>query len=105
MSKERIAVIENYLNRNPETPKKLQQMAMSNALYRAAVLNYFDSRIKSRQLIVGSIKAHPGIIIEQNKLVTVYLLLTPLSTIAMKIVKRLFRLTNLENRLRLSLKS
>ena len=105
MSKERIAVIGNYLNRNPETPKKLHQMAMSNALYRAAVLNYFDSRIKSRKLIVGSIKAHPGIIIEQNKLVTVYLLLTPLSTTAVKIVKRLFRLTNLENKLRLSLKS
>lgn len=105
MSKERIAVIENYLNRNPETPKKLQQKAMSNALYRAAVLNYFDSRIKSRKLIVGSIKAHPGIIIEQNKLVIVYLLLTPLSTTAMKIVKKLFPLTNLENRLRLSLKS
>lgn len=105
MSKERIAVIENYLTRNPETPKKLKQMAISNALYRAAVLNYFDSRIKSRKLIVGSIKSHPKIIIEQNKLVTVYLLLTPLSTAAMKIVKRLFRLTNLENKLRLSLKS
>lgn len=105
MSKERIAVIKNYLNRNPETPKKLQQMAMSNALYRAAVLNYFDSRIKSRKLIVGSIKAHPRIIFEQNKLVTVYLLLTPFSTTAMKIVKRLFRLTNLENKLRFSLKS
>jgi glycosyltransferase involved in cell wall biosynthesis len=105
MSKERIAVIENYLNRNPETPKKLQQMAMSNALYRAAVLNYFDSRINSRKLIVRSIRAYPRIIIEQNKFVSLYLLLTPLSNAAMKIVKRFFRLSNLENRLRLSLKS
>ncbi len=105
MSKERIAVIENYLMRNPETPKRLQAIAMSNALYRAAALNYFDSRIKSRKLIVESIKFYPRIIIEQNKLVTVYLLLTPLSNIAVKIVKKLFRLTNLENKIRLSLKS
>ena len=105
MSRERIAVTVNYLNRNPETPIELRRMAISNSLYRAAVLNYFDSRIKSRKLILRSIKSYPRIILEQNKLVTLYLLLTPLSSIGMKLVKRLFRLTNLENRLRLSLKS
>jgi glycosyltransferase involved in cell wall biosynthesis len=105
MSRERVAVIENYLGRNPETPIELRRMAKSNSLYRAAVLNYFDSRIDSRKLIVRSIKAYPRIIIEQNKLITLYLLLTPLSNAAMKIAKRLFRLSNLENRLRLSLKS
>ena len=105
MSRERIAVTENYLGRNPETPIELRRMAKSNSLYRAAVLNYFDSRIDSRKLIVRSIKAYPRIIIEQNKLITLYLLLTPLSNAAMKIVKRFFRLSNLENRLRLSLKS
>jgi len=105
MSRERIAVTENYLGRNPETPIELRRMAKSNSLYRAAVLNYFDSRIDSRKLIVRSIKAYPRIIIEQNKLITLYLLLTPLSNAAMKIAKRLFRLSNLENRLRLSLKS
>jgi glycosyltransferase involved in cell wall biosynthesis len=105
MSRERVAVTENYLSRNPETPIELRRMATSNSLYRAAVLNYFDSRINSRKLIVRSIKAYPKIIIEQNKLITLYLLLTPLSNAAMKITKRLFRLSNLENRLRLSLKS
>jgi hypothetical protein len=105
MSRERVAVTENYLGRNPETPIELRRMATSNSLYRAAVLNYFDSRINSRKLIVRSIKAYPKIIIEQNKLITLYLLLTPLSNAAMKIAKRLFRLSNLENRLRLSLKS
>jgi glycosyltransferase involved in cell wall biosynthesis len=105
MSRERIAVTVNYLNRNPETPIELRRMAISNSLYRAAVLNYFDGRIKSRKLILRSIKSYPRIILEQNKLVTLYLLLTPLSSIGMKLVKRLFRLTNLENRLRLSLKS
>lgn len=105
MSRERIAVTENYLGRNPETPIKLRRMAISYSLYRAAVLNYFDSRINSRELIFRSIRAYPRIIIEQNKLVTLYLLLTPISNAAMKIVKRFFRLSNLENRLRLSLKS
>jgi glycosyltransferase involved in cell wall biosynthesis len=105
MSRERVAVTENYLSRNPETPIELRRMATSNSLYRAAVLNYFDSRINSRKLIIRSIKAYPRIIIEQNKLITLYLLLTPLSNAAMKIAKRLFRLSNLENRLRLSLKS
>lgn len=105
MSKERIAVIENYLTRNPETPKELKCMAMSNAIYRAAVLNYFDSRVKGRRLIMSSIKEYPRIILEQNKLVTLYLLLIPLSTMAIKIVKKLFRVTRFENRLRISLKS
>lgn len=105
MSRERVAVTKNYLGRNPETPIELRRMAISNSLYRAAVLNYFDSRINSRKLIVRSIKAYPRIIIEQNKLITLYLLLTPLSNAVMKIAKRLLRLSNLENRLRLSLKS
>jgi glycosyltransferase involved in cell wall biosynthesis len=105
MSRERVAVTRNYLSRNPETPIELRRMATSNSLYRAAVLNYFDSRINSRKLIVRSIKAYPRIIIEQNKLVTLYLLLTPLSNAVMRVVKRFFRLSNLENRLRLSLKS
>lgn len=105
MSKERVTVIENYLKRSPATPIELQRMATSNSLYRAAVLNYFDSRIEGRKLIGRSIKARPRIILEQNKLVTLYLLLTPLSSLAMGIAKRLFRLSNLENRLRLSLKS
>jgi glycosyltransferase involved in cell wall biosynthesis len=105
MSRERVAVTENYLSRNPETPIQLRRMATSNSLYRAAVLNYFDSRINSRKLILRSIKSYPRIIIEQNKLVTLYLLLTPLSNAGMKIAKRLFRLSNLEDRLRLSLKS
>ena len=105
MSRERVVVTENYLNRNPKTPIGIRRMATSNSLYRAAVLNYFDSRINSRKLIIRSIRVYPRIIIEQNKLVTLYLLLTPLSNAAMKIVKRFFRLSNLENRLRLSLKS
>ena len=105
MSRERVAVTENYLSRNPNTPIEIRRMATSNSLYRAAVLNYFDSRINSRKLIVRSIWAYPRIVIEQNKLVTLYLLLTPLSNAAMKIVKRFFRLSDLENRLRLSLKS
>ena len=105
MSRERVAVIENYLKRSPATPIELQRMATSNSLYRAAVLNYFDSRVEGRKLIGRSIKARPRIILEQNKLVTLYLLLTPLSSLAMGIAKRLFRLSNLENRLRLSLKS
>jgi glycosyltransferase involved in cell wall biosynthesis len=105
MAKERIAVIENYLDRNPDTPVKLQRKATSYSLYRAAVLNYFDNRIKSRKLIRRSFKAYPRIILEQNKLVTLYLLLTPLSSKIMQVVRRRFRLTNLENRLRTSIKS
>lgn len=105
MSNERIAVIENYLQRNPETSIELRRMAKSNSLYRAAVLNYFDSRINGRKLIIESIKTRPKIIFEQNKFVTVYLLLTPLSGGVVKIAKKLVPLSNIENKLRFSLKS
>lgn len=88
MADERISVIKNYLDRNPQTPKTLRNMAVAHSHYRAAVLSFFDPQIDGRRLLFKSIYAYPKILIQKNVVATLYLLLFPISRFVLNFLMR-----------------
>ena len=88
MADERISVIKNYLDRNPQTPKTLRNMAVAHSHYRAAVLSFFDPQIDGRRLLFKSIYAYPKIVIQKNVVATLYLLLLPISRFVLSFLMR-----------------
>jgi glycosyltransferase involved in cell wall biosynthesis len=79
MAKERIQVIENYLNDNPATPSEVRKSAKANSLYRAAILCFFDEKVNGRNLFTQALKAKPTLVIRRNPLVSLFLLAWPIS--------------------------
>ena len=104
MANERIQVIENYLNVNPQTPYKIRKSAEANSLYRAAILCFFDKRINGRLLFTQALKAQPSIFIRKNPLVTIFLLLWPTSGFLLDKIKDLKLIANIANRIQRNLK-
>lgn len=104
MADERIRVIKNYLDRNPQTPKTLRNMAVAHSHYRAAVLSFFDRKIDGRGLLFKSIYAYPKILIQKNFVATLYLLLLPISRFALNSLMRFSFFRDLSNSVRRGLK-
>ena len=104
MADERIRVINNYVSRNSNLPKKMKKMAIANSTYRAAVLNYFDKRVNGRKLVWKSLMMYPRLIVEKNPLVLAFLLCTPLSGYIMRFLSKYLNLENIEENLRRSIK-
>jgi glycosyltransferase involved in cell wall biosynthesis len=104
MSRERIRVIEDYLARNPNTPKSLNRMSRANACYRSALLSYFDNRVSGRRLVLKAIRIYPRILFEKDIRATVFLLTSPLSNILFHLVGKYFKLNNIEDSIRKSVK-
>ena len=88
MSSERIKVIRDYFDRNPNTNSKLKKMAVAHSYLNAAKLSYFDSRVKPKRLLLMSIREHPRVIIEQKILVLLYILFHPASKLILQTSKR-----------------
>jgi glycosyltransferase involved in cell wall biosynthesis len=105
MSRERIQVIENYLARNPQTPKSLSDMSRANAYYRAAMLSYFDKRVTGSGLVLKAIIFHPRILIEKDIRATLFLITSPLSNYLLRFLSKYFQLSKLEDSIRKSVKS
>jgi len=105
MAKERIRVINEFLNRNPETPESLKNMAIAHSHYRAAVLSYFDNKIDGRSLLITSIWRYPEILKEKDIRVSLFILFLPASRSIVKMLLRLRYFRNLEANLRRSLNS
>ena len=105
MADERIRVINQYLIRNPDTPKGLRNMAVANANYRAAVLTYFDTRINGRKILLKSIRAYPKIVIEKDFRVTLFILLLPFSRLILNLVSRKKSFQNIEEKIRKKINS
>jgi glycosyltransferase involved in cell wall biosynthesis len=94
MSLERIEVIRDYLDRNPNTNSSLKKMAIAHSYLNAAKLSYFDSRIKPKSLLFKGIQEHPRILIEQKTLIVLYVLFHPVSKIILQASKRFKNMFN-----------
>lgn len=105
MSEERIRVIREYLERNPNTEVELQKTAKSNSYYRAAVLGYFDPRIRTRKLLWRSLRSSPKEFFNKDLRATVFLLATPLSSRLLRLPAINKRRENLGESVRHSLKN
>lgn len=105
MSRERIQVIENYLTRNPGTPKSLRNKSRAHAYYRAALLSYFDKRVSGRQLVIKAIKSRPRILFEKDFRATLFLITSPLSNHILTFVGKHYQLNGIENSIRQAVKS
>ena len=95
MAEERIRVIDEYIERNPNVDRKLKNMALAHAAYQAAVLNYFDPKVPGQKLIFKAIRKYPKIAVEQDKKIVLFLLLLPFSRIALKLAQRVGLFRNL----------
>jgi len=104
MANERIQVIEDYLNVNTQTPHKIRKSAEANSLYRAAILCFFDKRINGRALFIQALMAKPSIFIRRNPLVTIFLLLWPMSGFLVGKINDLKLIANVAYRIQRNLK-
>jgi glycosyltransferase involved in cell wall biosynthesis len=105
MATERIQVIENYLNENPLTPYGIRKSAKATSLYRAAILCFFDKRVNGRSLFIQALKVKPSLIISKNVLVSLYLLLWPISGQFSNKFKEIYLLTRLTRVIQRNIKS
>lgn len=105
MAEERVKVINDFLERNPQTSAALKNMAVAHSHYRAAVLSYFDRSVNGRNLLLTSIKRYPKILIEKDLRVSLFILFLPVSRVILKFLLRLRYFRNLEAKLRRKLNS
>ncbi len=78
MAIERIAVVENYLEKYPQ-PKALSRQALSSAYYNAAILAFFNSELPGRTWMFKGIAIKRGWIKGARFRIVAYLLFLPLS--------------------------
>ena len=88
MANERIEVIEEFLKEN-DLPVYLCRNARGNSRYLASRLGFFDSRINGKRLLISAFKLKKGWPSEAKILVVIYILLTPISSMAAKPLKSL----------------
>jgi hypothetical protein len=55
MAKERIEVVESFINTN-SISEQLKQMALGNAYYMAARIGYFDNKIPSKKYLLKAFR-------------------------------------------------
>lgn len=78
MAKERIYVIEDFVNNNLIS-KNLKNMALGNAYYMAARISYFDRNIPGKKYLFLAFKHRKGWVEEAKIHEIVYILLLPIS--------------------------
>ena len=105
MADERIRVIREYLDRNPETPRDIRSMAIAYSNYRALVLSYFDPKINGRQMLFKAIRHYPRILLEIDFRVSLYVMLSPLTRWISKLFTGWRVYQKLEEKLRQGIKS
>ena len=88
MASERIQVIESFILENTLSPK-LQRIARSNSYLLAARLNFFDSRVKGKTLLLKSFITRRGWPETARFSVVLYLALTPFSRIALNLFPKI----------------
>lgn len=88
MASERISVIENFLLEN-NVEANLQRIAKSNSFMLAARLNFFDPDIKGKTLLFKSFITRRGWPETAQLGVVLYLLLTPISRIALNMFPKI----------------
>jgi hypothetical protein len=81
MARERVLVIDEYIQRTPETTKRLKAKARSEARYRASILMYFDSKVRGKKLLIDSFRIKPTSLFFRDIRVVLFLMLHPISRI------------------------
>ena len=104
MADERVKVMSQHLERNPNIPAKIKKMAIAHSHYRASVLSYFDSQINGRKLLFASVTSYPRILFEKDIRVSAYVLLLPISRFALNFLNRFEYFRNATESLRISIK-
>lgn len=84
MAKERIEVIQKFLNKYPQN-KHLTRMARSNSYYRAAILSFYDYKVPGLNYLLKAFIHHPRSIIHKHKLILAFLVSAPVSSRIIKI--------------------
>jgi glycosyltransferase involved in cell wall biosynthesis len=93
MAKERIDVIEEFLRMHPQR-SKLARQAMAYANYNAAILAFFESEVRGRQLMLKGLILKRGWINGSKFRIVLYLLLLPLSRFIFSMFRKLGFLKN-----------
>ena len=88
MANERIAVMSNFLEKNPSL-KHLRKRAISNSYFLAARLVFFDSRVEGRKFLFKSFRVRKGWPEIAKISIVLYILLMPVSSILLKPFKSL----------------
>jgi glycosyltransferase involved in cell wall biosynthesis len=105
MADERIRVIHEYLDRNPEISSEIKSMAIAYSNYRASVLSYFDPKINGRKMLFKAIRHYPRILLEIDLRVSLYIMLSPLTNWMSRLFAGWSVYQNLEEKLRQGVKS
>ena len=87
MANERILMIQEFLNSNPQISKEIKRNAMSNAYYQAALLVYFDPKIPAKKLLAQALLARPRNLLSFQSRVLAYISLTPFSKPLLKMLR------------------
>ncbi len=89
MGRERISVMENYLNSTgKEIPEGIARSALSNAYYQAALLIYFDERVPAKSWLIRAIRIKPANIFKFNLKIMLYIALYPLAPRIMRMISK-----------------
>lgn len=89
MANERIEVIKGFLEENSHLPNKMKRMAISSSYYQAALLVYFDRNIPAKKWLFRAILKYPKNFFSFNWIVILYILMTPISRVLVRISTRL----------------
>lgn len=104
MAKERMGVIQNYLERNPGIDPMIRKSARANSIYRAAILSFFDSEIDGRRLFFRALRCYPTLILRKDIRINCFLVLLPISRILMNLVADFSTIQRLSYKLQRKLK-
>ncbi len=90
MGRERISVMENFLNSATDViPREMANSAMCNAYYQAALLIYFDANVPAKKWLLRAVQLNPRKVLEFDLRVMLYILLFPLSPRILKFLHRI----------------
>ena len=89
MAQERIRVMENFLKEN-EVEIPLMRSALGHAYYFAARLVIFDGSVDGKRYLLKAFKAQKGWIHHAKISIVVFILCTPISSLALRTIRKLW---------------
>ena len=81
MARERVMVIDEYIQRTPELTKRLIAKSRSESRYRASILMYFDSKVNGKKLLLDAFRIKPTSLFSRDIRVVFFVMLHPISRV------------------------
>jgi glycosyltransferase involved in cell wall biosynthesis len=78
MADERVRVMENFTS-NYKLSNKIKRSGLSHSYHSAAMLCYFDHRVKGRKLLCKAISIYPSILLKTKLKINLFIIFYPLS--------------------------